>query len=343
MNIKVLGIDLAKSVFQICALDTDNQVVTNVQVRRTRLLARLSEYPKGTLVAMEACATCHYWARQCEKMGFKVKVIPTQHVKPLTHTQKNDANDAVAIAEAAFRPKVISVPIKTLEQQNLKAWLCIRERTKANKLALGNQIRAIAAEYGVIFSVKEGALCNEVPLALESTENELTDSVRELLNMLLSEYEDYAEKIAHLTKKVTATIKQSEHYQFLVSIPGFGPIVSAHFLAEVGGGTQFSSGRGASAWVGITPKVRGSGGKNRTGSITKRGSCTLRKQLIHGARSVVRVIDKHDDPLSLWVAELVGRRGKNVATVALANKLMRIAWRVLTTHEKFDANKACAA
>jgi len=342
MNIKVLGIDLAKSVFQICALDNENQVVTNVQVRRARFLSRLSEYPKGTLVAMEACATCHYWARQCEKMGFEVKIIPTQHVKPLTHTQKNDANDAVAIAEAAFRPRVKRVSVKTLEQQDLKAWLCIRERTKANKLALGNQIRAIAAEYGVIFSVKEGALVHELPLALESTENELTDSVRELLSVLLDEFEQYEEKLDYLTTKTTAMIKNIEHYKYLVSIPGFGPIVSAHFLAEVGDGLQFSNGRGASAWVGITPKVTGTGGKNRTGSITKQGSCTLRKQLIHGARSVVRVAEKHDDPLSKWVADLVARRGNNVATVALANKLMRIAWKVLTTHEKFDANKACA-
>lgn len=343
MNIKVVGIDLAKSVFQICVLDSENRVYSNTQVKRVKLLERVANFPQGTLIAVEACATSNHWARQFLAMGYNVKIIPTQHVKQLTYHQKNDANDALAICEAAFRPNVHPVPVKSFAQQDLKAWQCARERIKENRVALGNQIRAIAAEYGVIFDRKSKTLINELPLALESVENELTSDVRELLSNLLDEYIHYHGQLDTLTEKIISLAKQAPVYNQLQSLPGFGPIVISHFIAEIGSGEQFSSGRRAAAWVGLVPKVRGTGGKNRTGSITKRGNRTLRKQVIHGARAVLRHADKHDDVMSRWVKKIAAKKGNNIAAVALANKLVRIAWKILTSGEKFDVNKACAA
>lgn len=340
MNIKVVGIDLAKNIFQVCVWQHDDSIAWNRKISRNKLLHTLRQFPEKTLIVMEACSTAHHWARQIVGIGFRVKLIPAQHVKPFVGTQKNDANDARAICEAAFRPNIHPVPIKSIEQQDIKALRCVRSRLIEQRTATANQIRGLCSEYGVSFPIGIRKLKEFLPEALENGDNGLSFVIRKLLQGLYDDLIVLGRDIDYLTEEITALCKTQPRYQALLSIPGYGPIVAASFISEVGAGTQFKNGRQVSAWCGLVPRQSSSGGKECLGKISKNGSSELRMMLIHGARAVARFCSKRDDSLGAWFNALAKRQGKHKAIVALANKLARIGWRILVGTEDFNSSLA---
>lgn len=342
MKCKVIGIDLAKNVFQVCGLSDSQQPLFNRSVSRKHLAATAAQW-SPCMVAMEACAGAHYWARLFVTMGHTVKLIPPQHVKAFTRTHKSDAHDALAIAEAALRPRLHPVPIKSIAQQDMQLLNRLRQNFIQQRTRYLNKIRGFAGEYGVTFPVSRCRLLAHLPAALEDAENDLSFIAREQLFVLYQSVLQLNQQLDTLQQQMQSTAKADPAYARLLAIPGFGPIVTAGFLGSVGNGHQFGNGRDLAAWVGLVPKQRGSGGKTQLLGITKNGDRHLRYLLVHAARSIVRWVDRRDDSLSAWLKPLIERRGTNCATVAFANKLARIAWNVLAKNEVFDVNKAFAA
>lgn len=341
MNIKLIGIDLAKNVFQLCAINEYGKVVFNKCVRRSRLLQTIANI-EPTVIAMESCGSAHYWGRQFQSLGHEVRVLPAQHVKPFVRVNKNDQQDALAIVEAAQRPKIHCVPIKSLEQQDLRLLCRSRDRLVRRRTATANQIRGLAREYGVFFPLGYRSLLQALPAVMEDGDNELTTIARQVLAGLLDELRQLCERIKCLQQQLVSLTADSEASQKLQQVPGFGPVVSAALIAAVGNARQFQNGRQMAAWMGLVPRQHGSGGVTRLYGITKNGDRFLRTQLIHGARAVVIWADRRDDRLGDWVRQLKARRGTNRTVVALANKMARMAWVVLAKNEAFDLNKAFA-
>jgi transposase len=339
MKVSIIAIDLAKNVFQVAALNRGGKVVMNRSVRRARLVDVVRQF-EPTILAMEACGSSHYWGRVFRRMGHDVRLVPPQHVKPFTRVNKTDAGDALAICEAARRPEMRFVTVKSIPQQDLR--LISRQRTRLVRLrtATANQIRGIAREYGVFFSKGYRTLLKELPAALEDPDNELSMIARQTLSELQQELYQLDEKIKQLREQLQALTRPMESCQRLQQVPGFGPLVSAAFISAVADGQQFRNGRQSAAWLGLVPRMSGSGGKIRNLSITKNGDRELRALLIHGARAVVRWADRRDDPMGRWIQQLKARRGTNKTVVALANKMARIAWVITARGEHFDMNKA---
>ncbi|MGY5744548.1 IS110 family RNA-guided transposase, partial [Vibrio cincinnatiensis] len=261
-------------------------------------------------------------------------------VKPFVGRQKNDANDARAICEAYSRPNLHFVPVKSVEQQDLKAIRSVRKRLVENRTALSNQIRGLAAEYGVVFPLSIKALRSHLPLALEDAENALSPVMRNLLQTLYCDLVSLSEEIDEVTQSVTMLSQQNPKYEAIRNIPGFGPILTAALISEVGVGNQFKNGRQFSAWCGLVPKQNSTGGKSSLGSLSKNGNRELRSLLIHGARAVVRYGANKTDAMGAWLRGLIARRGKAKAIVALANKLGRVAWHILAKNSEYDLNQA---
>lgn len=340
-TIRVVGIDIARSVFQVCVWMIDGSVAWNRKISRQELLNTLRQFEPGTLIAMEACSTSHYWGRTFSAMGFSIRLIPAQHVKAFVRSQKNDANDALAICETACRPGIHFVPVKTTEQQDIKALRNTRQLIVEQRTALANQLRSLLAEYGLIIPVGIQCLQQHLPEFIEDASNDLTFTLRRLISSLREDMQALNERISGLDSEITALSSQQAAYRHLLTIPGVGPLIAAAFISEVDA-VQFSSGRELSAWCGLVPRQHSSGGKQRLSSVTKNGNRSLRTLVIHGARSVMRCMKKRDDRLGLWLKKLEARRGFLKTTVALANKLTRIIWRVLTDSVDFNMNKAFA-
>lgn len=343
MNIKAIGIDLAKKIMQVCVWMEDSSVKWNRKVKKGKLLDVIRQFPEGTIVAMEACGRSHYWGRLIESEGYKVRLIPAQHVKQLARRQKNDANDALAICEAAFRPELHFVTIKTVEQQDIKALRSVRLRMVEYRTAIANQIRGLSGEYGVDYNKQLIELRKELPAVIEDGENGLSTVMRGLLQHMKEELKTLDDQIKQLERQIHQLCKQQPHYKALLSIPGFGPIVTAAFMSEIGDGKQFDNGRQLAAWCGLVPKQNGTGGKTLLSSITKTGNKQLRVLLIHGARAVLAHVAKRKDRLGTWLSNLIARRGKRKAIVALANKLARIGWSINASGKEFDMSHAFKA
>ncbi|WP_320151020.1 IS110 family transposase [uncultured Tolumonas sp.] len=340
-KIRVVGIDIAKSVFQVCVWMVDGSVAWNRKISRQKLLDTLRQFESGTLIAMEACSTSHFWGRTLNSMGYNVKLIPAQHVKAFVRSQKNDANDALAICETACRPSIHFVPVKTKEQQDIKALRNTRQLMVEQRTALANQLRALLAESGLIIPVGIQHLQQQLPELIEDAANDLTSTLRRLLYELREDMQALNERIIYLDREIAALSSQQTVYRHLLTIPGVGPLIAAAFISEVDA-VQFSSGRELSAWCGLVPRQHSSGGKQILSSVTKNGNRNLRTLIIHGARSVMRCMKNRDDSLGLWLKRLEARRGFLKTTVALANKLTRIIWRILTDGVDFNMNKAFA-
>lgn len=340
-TIRVVGVDIAKSVFQVCVWNVDGSVAWNKKISRSKLLDTIRQFEPGTLIAMEACATSHFWGRTFATMGYYVKLIPAQHVKAFVRSQKNDANDALAICETAFRPGIHFVSVKTTEQQDIKALRNTRQLMVEQRTALANQLRSLLAEYGLIIPVGIQSLQQHLPGLIEDASNELTFTLRRLLYSLREDMQALNERVTGLDKEIAALSSQQTTYRHLLTIPGVGPLIAAAFISEVDA-AQFSSGRELSAWCGLVPRQHSSGGKPKLSSVTKNGNRSLRTLIIHGARAVMRCVKKRDDNMGRWLQKLEARRGFLKTTVALANKLTRVIWRVLTDSIDFNMNKAFA-
>lgn len=339
MNIKLVGIDLAKNVFQVCALDQGGHVLFNRTVRRARLLNEIHKLAPTT-IAMEACSSAHYWGRQFQALGHQVKLVPAQHCKPFVRGGKNDARDALAICEAASRPGLHVVPIKSIAQQDLQLLHRVRERQTRQMTALANQLRAIGREYGVVIPEGIKTLAKTLPGILEDATNDLSPVARALIAELAEEMQRLRAQRVVLLRRIEALLEGQPAFERLQAIPGFGPVVASAFLAALGNGHQFQNGRQVAAWLGLVPRQYGSGGKLQLYGITKNGDRYLRTMLIHGARPAVRWSKGRSTPLAQWINPLVQRRGPNKATVALANKMARIGWNVLAKNEVFNPKRA---
>ena len=322
------GLDLAKNVFHVVGCNEHGKIIRKRMLKRCQVLAYFANLPVS-LVGMEACASAHYWARQLVTLGHKVKLIPPQYVKPYVRGNKNDYNDALAIAEAVVRPEMRFVSVKTTEQQDIQALHRLRERRLGDRTALCNQLRGLLAEYGLVFPKGVTTLRRRLPELLEDGENGLSDLFRQLLARGYQQLQELDEHIDFYTRELVHQSQQDDACQRLQTIPGFGPIVASVFHSVVGHGEAYRRGRDVSASVGLVPRQHSSGGKEVLLGISKRGDRYLRSLLIHGARSVVIQAKAKDDRLSRWINRLVSTRGFNKAVVALANKMARIGWVIL--------------
>ena len=334
MNIKRVGIDLAKSVFQLHGVDGQEKAILRKQLRRAQILDYFKKLPP-CLIGMEACSSPHYWVRELQKLGHTVKLMAPQFVKPYVKSNKNDANDAEAICEAVARPTMRFVAIKTIAQQDIQAIHRIRSELVQQRTAKVNQIRGLLAEYGLVVGRRVEVLRKALPLLLEDAENGLTADFRVLLDGLRQDLTTLNERVDDMDKTIKTLASSNADAKRLQQIPGIGPITATALVCAIGDGKQFKRGRDLAAWLGLTPKQHSSGGKERLLGISKRGDAYLRTLLIHGARAVLKVAGQKDDPRSRWLQNLCSRRNKNIAAVALANKNARIVWALLTKKTDF--------
>jgi len=337
MEITRVGVDLAKSVFQVHGVDRKGSCVWKRQLKRSIWLRVMSEkLQPGCEIGMEACSGAHHWARVLRDRGFRVKLIAPQHVKPYVKSQKNDATDAAAICEAMSRPDMRFVAIKTVEQQDIQALHRVRSSLIAQRTALANQVRGLVSEYGLVAPQQLVSVRRAIPDWLEEGENGLTDRFRGLLSSLWEDLLRLDERVADLDREIGCVATRHPDAKRLQQLRGIGPLVATALVAHFGDARHFAKGREAAVSLGLTPRHHGTGGKNRLLGITKRGDPYLRSILIHGARAVVSTAHRKEDRLSRWVTELKERRHANVAAVALANKTVRIAWAMLSNGTNYE-------
>lgn len=328
MKFTCCGLDIAKQVFQVHGVNEHGVVKQRKKLARGKVLEYFAQIPP-CLIGMEACGGAHYWARELSKLGHTVRLMAAQFVRPYRKQGKNDANDAEAICEAVSRPGMHFVAVKSEEQQAMLMVHRARSLVVANRTALGNQIRGMLGEFGVVVAKGVARLRAELPELLEDAENGLPCLARTTLAQLLVEFRTLAERIEHYDRQIAELARQSEPARRLMQIDSVGPLTATAIVAGMGDAQVFKSGRNYAASLGLTPRQHSSGGKTRLGSITKQGDRYLRTLLVHGARSYLRVVDKKTDRKSAWARCLKQRRHVNVAAVALAAKHARIAWAML--------------
>jgi transposase len=334
-NFTVLGIDLAKEKFQLHGNNSQGRTIMTKQINRSKLLQFVANTP-SCLVAMEACGGANYWAREFQKFGHEVKLISPQYVKPYVKTNKNDAADAEAIAEAATRPNMRFVSIKQTWQQDIQSIHRVRERLVKNKTALSNEVRGLLHEYGIIIAKGHSIIKTKLYLIIEDAENQLSDLMRKLLKDLYTELLEITEKIEKYDEELEQISKANVLCQKIEKIPGVGPKTSTAIIAQIGNNmSSFKNGRQFAAYLGLVPKQFSSGGKTKLLGISKRGDKTIRKLLVHGARTVIQYSPTKKDKLSQWAYKKKVERGYNKACVAVANKNARIIWALINNNTEY--------
>lgn len=328
MKISLLAIDIAKNVFQLHGVDERGHPLLRKQVSRTKLPEVVQNLPACRIV-MEACGGAHYWARRFQAMGHTVQLMAAQFVKPFVKSSKNDRHDAEAIAEAASRPTMRYVPIKSVEQQDIQTLHRIRSLLMKDRIAQINQIRGLLAEYGIVIPQNAERVRQQLPLILEDAENELTPLTRQLMQDLYERLVTVDERIRRCDQRLQQVHQQSPISRKLEKVRGVGPLIATAMLASAGDAKDFKNGRQFAAWLGLVPRQHSSGGKSRLLGITKRGDKYLRTLLVHGARAVVSQVSRRDDGFSRWIQQVRARRGMNIAVVAVANKTARVLWALL--------------
>jgi transposase len=341
MQIAVIGLDLAKNVFQVHGIDDSGQAVLKRKLRRSEVLPFFAGLAPA-LVGIEACHTAHYWGREIAALGHDVRLMPPQFVKPYVKSQKNDAADAEAIAEAVQRPTMRFVPIKSADQQAVLMLHRTRDLLIRQRSSLISAIRAHFAEFGIV--VGQGIRNVERLLALLETagDQRLPALAAEMLGILAAQLRYVAEQVKEVEVKLLAWHRADETSRRLQSVPGLGPITASAIVATVGDPKQFKSGRQFAAWLGLVPQQRSSGGKERLGGISKRGDGYIRRLLVHGARAIVGWWKRSATHKTPWIERLLARRPTNVATVAYANKLARIAWAIMMHGNRYNPALAFA-
>jgi transposase len=337
MNVTTVGIDLAKRVFYLHGEDGRGHVTLHKKLSRERLPAVVANLPQCT-IAMEAGAGAHYWARKFQGFGHEVRLIHAKFVQPFVKSNKNDWHDAAAICEAAQRPTMRFVAVKSTDQQDMLLTHRIRERLVGQRTGLVNQIRGLLSEYGVVIPTQVTRLRAMLPAALEDAENSLTVTARRLLSALSVELRELEARIQPFEREIEQTAVTHEPCQRLRTIPGIGPMSATALVATMGDPDLFKNGRHFAAYLGLVPKQHSSGGKTRLSGISRRGDIYLRKLLIQGAHSVLRRVEQRTDERSEWLKRLMARRGRMKTAVALANKNARIAWRLLKFEESYKTS-----
>ncbi|MBR3370932.1 MAG: IS110 family transposase [Rhodobacteraceae bacterium] len=332
-KISILAIDLAKGSFQVCAVGPDGMVVFNRAMSRTRLATLLADHP-ACIVAMEACATSHHWGRFAQSHGHEVRLVPAAYVKPFVKRQKNDRADAEAIAEAALRPTMRFVAVKSAETQGravaFRTHQCmVRQRTQ-----LINALRGHLAEFGLV-APKGPASLKLLENALADESSDLPEPVRHMGSIYVEQIARLTEVIDQLSDELETSSKTDEQLRRLCTIPGIGPVTAGAVAAFAPDLATFDSGRNFAAWLGLVPRQRSTGGKARLGSVSKMGQTDIRRLLIVGAMSVIRWVVRRGGSANRWLAALVARKPKMVAAVALANKMARMIWALSTKQENY--------
>lgn len=336
-----VGVDLAKRVIQVHAVDASGKVRTARALKREQFIEWCAQLPPGCLVAMEASSSAHHWARKLQAMGLDARIISAQLVSPYRlegHTGKNDANDAAAICEAASRPQMRFIPVKSIEQQSMLCVHRLREGIKQDRTACINRIRGLLAEFGLVFPQGVAALQAVLSEVLEDASNELGTLARLTLQRAQTQWHELDAHLAWCDERIAAHARTNPAVKAAASLLGVGPVGASAAVASVGDFKQFRCGAQFGAWIGLTPRQHSSGGKNSLGGITKRGDTYLRTLLIQGAKSAVMTAHMRQDRISTWALALRERSGWQKAVVALANKNARILWAVMTRGEAFDAN-----
>jgi transposase len=335
-----VGVDLAKRVIQVHAVDAQGKVLVSRALARDKFVAWCAQLPAGCIVAMETSSSAHHWARKLAALGLDARIIAAQLVSPYRRqgaSGKNDANDAAAICEAASRPQMHFVPVKSIEQQSMLCVHRLREGVKADRTACINRIRGLLAEFGLVFAQSPRALESVLSEVLEDASNEMNTLARLALQRLQAQWREIDAHLQWCDQRIAAHAKDNPAVKAAATLMGIGPVTASASVATVGDFKQFRHGAQFGAWIGLVPRQHSSGGKNSLGGITKRGDTYLRSLLIQGAKSAVMTAHKRSDPISLWVTALRERAGWQKAAVALANKNARILWAVMTKGEAFDA------
>ena len=335
--VATMGIDLAKNSVHVYGVDAQGQAVLSKKVSRGRLSAFIAQQPT-CLVGMEACGSAHHWARVLRGLGHEVRLIAPQFVKPYVKSNKNDEVDAEAICEAVQRPNMRFVAVKTLEQQDIQAIHRMRSLVVERRTAQVNQVRGLLLEYGIDIPQGRAVLMRRLPEILEDAENGLSERFRAELNRLLEELRHLDERVGHYDTQIQAIAQSGEATQRLMTIPGIGPLAATALVAAVGEDVgMFRNGRGLAAWLGLVPRQHSTGGRERLLGISKRGDVYLRQLIIHGARALMPWVEHKEDATSCWARALKGRRPTNVAIVALANKIARVAYAVMRSGQPYDS------
>ena len=330
-----VGIDTSKRHFQIHGVNSKEQVVIKKAVTRSKFVETIAQLLVCE-IGIEACGASHHWARTFQKMGHTVKLIPAIAVKGYLYKGKNDANDAAAICEAASRPNIKFIPIKTVYQQDIQALHRVREDIVKSRTALSNQIRGLLAEYGIVIPKGISNVSNKIGEIIVDAENGLTVHFRETLDALYEVFGGLGTRLKEIEQRIEKSSNEGELPNLLMTIPGIGKIGASAIVAAVGTGGQFKTGRDMAAWTGLVPKQHTTGGKTKLGGITKNGNRYLRKILVAGARAVLKYCHLKSDKRSRWMQQLIERCGYNKAAVAVANKNMRIAWAILKTRDPYQ-------
>lgn len=342
----IIGVDLAKNVIQVSVVSRGNRELQNKSLTRKKFAEFLGRH-QPSLVAFEACATAHYWARVSQRHGHEVKIIPAKAVAPFRQGHKTDSNDALAVAEAASRPNVKLSPLKSVDQQSLQSIQRSRELLVQNRTGLSNHVRGLLMEFGIVIPQGWSALHQHIPEILEDGENELPDLYRPTLQLMWRRLCELRDDIKQLNTEIETLVKQDAACRELLALEGVGPIGAVLLFATLGTGEAFVNGRQFSAYIGLTPKQFSSGGKvNFVGISRHVANKRLRAVLIQGARAYVYKLKEPKSSKDRWLHALIERAGTGRASIALANKNVRTAWALLTrgtTYEKHHEQPQRAA
>jgi transposase len=341
-TITTIGLDIAKSVFQVHGVDAEGKVILRRQLKRRYVLSFFQKLP-SCLVGIEACASSHHWSRELQALGHTVRLMPPVYVKPYVKRQKNDATDAEAICEAVSRPNMRFVETKTPEQQSCLMLHRARHLFIRQQTAVINSIRAYLAEFGIVAPVGRQGVEQLLGVVADANDNRLSEVARDCVAALGAQLQMLKAQILQFDRLISAWHRSSEASKRLDAIPGVGPVLATALVASVADTKAFRSGRDFSAWIGLVPKQNSSGGKERLGNISKRGDRYLRSLFTTGALAVIRYAKIHGTKHRPWLTALLARRPTKVAAIALANKLARMAWAMMAKGERYKEPAALAA
>jgi transposase len=336
MQVTTIGLDIAKSVFQVHGVDERGRVVLRRRLARGQVLAFFANLPR-CLVGLEACAGAHHWARELTRLGHEARLMPPQYVKAYVKTNKHDAADAEACCEAVQRPGMRFVPIKGEDQQALLMLHRVRDQLIGQRTATINALRGHLAEFGLVAAQRQAGVRQLLAALAEVEDDRIPPLAREVLQMLAAHLRELADRIAELDRRLVGLTRSDPVCRTLAEVPGVGPVIATAFAATVPDAARFRSGRHLAAWLGLVPGQHATGGKPRQLGLSKRGDAYLRRQLIHGARALVKVSPGRSGKLWAWINALRQRRPFNVVVAAVANKLARIIWAMLSRGEAYRA------
>ena len=334
MKVHVCGIDIGKTVFHLVGLSKEGHIVTKKRFSRKQLVTFTVNLP-NCLMGIEACPGAHFLARILLKQGHDVKLMPAEYVRPFVKSNKNDYVDAEAIAEAVQRPTMRFVPVKNETQLDLQSLHRVRDRWIGRKTAVINQLRGFLLEHGITIAAGPAHLKRQLPSILEDAENLLSPRMRTLLLELRDEWAKLEEQIDTANREFAEVAKTDDGCRRLLTVPGIGPLTATALVAAIGNGGAFHKSRDLAAWLGLVPRQHSTGGRTRLLGISKRGDPYLRRLFVHGGRAVVSRVKRDVHQFGSWLDRLEARSPRNVVIVAMANKIVRIAWAVLTTGQTY--------